>query len=96
MRLPTHAKGNLTITYSDLYKVMPQDELEEALTAYGQARGLTVQKLGRALTAAEFRLRARLFARHQTLTRAYDPLHKVKAEQREPYYNRLLKKGKRK
>lgn len=92
MKLPMHAKGNLPISYDDLYKEMPQDELEEALHIYGQARALTEQKLGRPLTGDEFRLRARLYAEHQSMVRKYDPFNAVKDNSRVKFYNKIQEK----
>lgn len=92
MKLPIHAKGTLPISYDDLYKEMPQDELEEALAIYGQARALTEEKLGRPLTGDEFRLRARLYAEHQTMVRRYDPLDKIKNNSRIKFYNKIQEK----
>lgn len=92
MKLPLHAKGSLPISYYDLYKEMPEDELEEALNIYAQARALTEEKLGRSLTGDEFRLRAKLYAEHQSMVRRYDPIHKAKVRIRTKIYEKLKAK----
>jgi hypothetical protein len=92
MKLPIHAKGTLPISYDELYKEMPEDELEEALTCYAQARALTEEELGRPLTGDEFRLRARLYAEHQSMVRRYDPMYRIKANTRNKLYGKIKEK----
>lgn len=92
MKLPMHAKGTLPISYDELYKEMPEDELHEALEIYAQARALTEEKLGRPLTGDEFRLRARLYAEHQSLVRRYDPMYRIKSNTRTKLYSKIQEK----
>lgn len=87
-----HSRGNLPISYDELYPLMPEDELQEAQTCYARARMITENNLGRPLTGEEFRERARLYARHQTLTRKYDPLHEVKRAEYGKLYRKIQKK----
>src|SRR6266850_5916568 len=96
MKIPMHAKGTLPLSYYDLYKEMPKDELQEAIEIYAQARSMTEEKLGRPLTGDEFRLRARLYAEHQSMVRRYDPMHKVKLESRLKLYSKIKQKLKEK